>query len=179
MTFDHLIDLDGNGRPVYGDSPFSVVKRHTFVGNNATVAVPLFTVVGAVMCTRLWGVVTTVLGNNHTATHWRINDQTASDQVITKATGTTLSSAGAGSLIMKVGLASAALTLKSSAAGALLEPTTLETMVFSPFVVVQKVGGVQTDIEYVYTTTNTPTTGAIEFHVSYYPLSASSYIASA
>jgi hypothetical protein len=123
------------------------------------------------MITRIWGVVTTTFGTNHTAAHWRINDQTATDQVITAAAGTNLSAISAGALILKDGLAAAALTYKSADAASLLEPTTLQTLIFSPFVVVQKTGAIQTDIEYVYTTTDEPTEGAMRFFVSYYPLS--------
>jgi hypothetical protein len=176
-TFDHLIDLDGNGRPIYGDSPFRVFKDHTFVGSGATVVVNLFTVTGAVMVTRLWGVVTTTFGANHTAAHFRVNDQTATDQVITAAAGTTLNAIKKGALILKDGLAAAAVTYKSADAASLLEPTTLQTNMFSPFMVVQKTGGVKTEIEYVYTTSDTPTSGAMRFYVSYYPLSESSVIA--
>ena len=72
-TFDALIDLDGNGRPVYGDSPFKVSKDFSFVANG-TIVVPLFTLTGSVMITRLWGVVMTTLGSNHTAASFRLND---------------------------------------------------------------------------------------------------------
>src|SRR3990167_7222633 len=94
-VFDALIDLDGNGRPIYGDSPFRVIKDHTLVGNNETVVVPIFTLTGSVMLTRLCGVVTTDLGANHTAASWRLNDQT-SQVYLTAVGGTTLSAIKAG-----------------------------------------------------------------------------------
>ena len=149
---------------------FSEDKEVTFTGDGATVAVPIFTVTGAVRVLGLWGVVTTAF-EDHTAAHWRVNDQTATDQVITKATGTDLSDISAGALIIKDDLATAALTYKTSDAGSLLEPTNLQTSIFSPFVVVQKTGGIQTDIEYVYTTTDSPTSGAMTFSVGFVPLS--------
>jgi hypothetical protein len=139
-------------------------------GNNTTVATPLFHVTGSILILSLYGVVTTDLGANHTAAYWRINDQTA-QVALTLATGTTLSAIKAGSLLVKKGLVSAALTKIDNVAGAVSEPTTLETSYFSPIVVTKKTGAT-TDIEYVYTTTDTPTSGAIQHFVYYMPLSS-------
>lgn len=151
-------------------------KSQTLSGNNTTVNTPLFGVTGSIMVTGIWGVVTTVLGANNTAAFWRLNDQTA-QPAITLATGTTLSAASVGSVIAKLGLAAAALTLINSSAGRVNEPTTLETMVFSPFTVVQKTGGVATNIEFSYTTTDTPTSGVIQHFISWVPLSADGNVA--
>ncbi|MBU6501170.1 MAG: hypothetical protein KGJ89_05385 [Patescibacteria group bacterium] len=142
----------------------------TLVGSNATVAVPLFTLTGTVMVTGLWGVVTTVLGANNTAAYFRLNDQTVQSN-ITVNTGVTLSAAAAGSVIVKNGLAAAAAVLLSASQERVSEPTTLETLYFSPFVIVKKPAAT-TQIEFVYSTTDTPTSGAIQFFVAYYPLSA-------
>ena len=150
---------------------FSEDKELTFTGDGATVATPIFTVTGAVRVLGLWGFVTTAFGVNHTAAHWRINDQTATDQVITAAAGTDLSAISLGAFIVKDGLAAAALTYKTADAASLLEPTTLQTSIFSPFVVVQKTGDIQTDIEYVYTTSDSPTSGAMMFSIGFVPLS--------
>lgn len=170
-TFDALLDLDGNGRPIYGDSPFRVIKDVTFTGDDETVETPIFTITGVVMITRIWGVVTTDFGVNHTDAHWRINDQTATDQVITKSTTLDLSAISAGACIFKHGLAAAVAKYASADAAVSIEPTTLETQMFTPFIVTQKTGSIQTDIEYVYTTSDEPTSGAMRFFVSYYPLS--------
>lgn len=166
---DKNIDLDAQGRAVYGDSPFGATKVLTLTGDNTTVNAPIFTITGAVMVTRLWGEVTTDLGNNHTIASFRLNDQTA-QIYLTAIGGTTLSSLKAGSIILKKDVVSAALTKIDNAAGAIAEPTTLETMIFSPIILVKKTAAV-TQIEYRYATTNTPTTGVIKFHVSFYPLS--------
>ena len=174
-TIDNSFSRDANRIPITTDGiTTSVTKNMT--ASNETLAVPLFHIVGAVEIRGLWGVVTTALGANHTAAHWRINDQTATNVVITAAAGTTLNSAGVGSLIVKKGVLSTALTLISNAAGAISEPTTLETTYFSPFVAVQKVGNITTDIEYVYTTTTQPTTGAIKFNVRWLPLTSSANV---
>lgn len=168
-TFDALIDLDGNGRPIYGDSPFTVTKSLTCNAAATTVNPPIFTITGAVMVTRLYGVVTTDLGANHTATSWRINDQTA-QVYLTAVGGTTLSGIKAGSVIVKKDLVAAALTKIDNVAGVISEPTTLETMLFSPVIIVKKTAAL-TQIEYKYTTSTNPTTGVIKFYVSYLPLS--------
>ena len=143
----------------------------TLAGSNATVAVPIFGITGTVKILALYGVVTVQVGVNHTAAYFRLNDQTAQLD-ITLNTGTTLSAAKVGSLIVKKGLAAAAVTLKDSVAGAVSEPTTLETEYFSPIVLTQKTGGVATNIEYVYSTTDAPTTGQIQFFCAYESLSA-------
>lgn len=176
-TYDALVDRDGNGIPIYGDSPFSVTKDYTFIGNNATVVVPLFTVTGSVMVTRLWAVVTTDLGANHTAASFRINDQTA-QVYLTAVAGTALSADKAGSLIVKTGLVAAAVTEYTNAAGAIAEPTTLQTDIFTPVMIVKKTAAL-TQIEYRYATTDTPTTGAMRFYVSYFPLSSDGVVEAA
>jgi hypothetical protein len=159
---------DANRIPITTDGIITTDSQ-TLVANNATAAVPIFTVVGLVEVRGIWGVVTTVLGSNNTAAYFRLNDATAQSD-ITLATGTTLSSAAVGSIIVKKGLAAAAVTLLTSAQERVSEPTTLETTYFSPFVVVPKTA-VTTNIEFVYTTTNTPTTGAITFFLRWLPLS--------
>lgn len=169
-------DLVGSGSQLRddNDSPISGVgivisNAKTLVGNNTTVAVPIFHVTGSVQVIGLWGVVTTALGANNTAAYWRLNDQSAQVN-ITLNTGTTLSAAVAGGTIVKKGLAAAALTFLDAAAGRVSEPTTLETPYFSPFVAVQKTGGITTDIEFVYSTTDTPTSGTIIFYAQYLPV---------
>lgn len=144
-------------------------KAVTFTGSAETVATPIFTVTGTVEVVALYGVITTVLGN-HTAAYFRLNDQTAQAN-ITLNTGTTLTSKTAGSTIVKKGLAAAAVTLLDNATGIVSEPTTLETTYFSPFVAVKKTGAT-TQIEYLYTTTDEPTTGAITFYCGWVPVSA-------
>ncbi len=149
----------------------------TLSGSNTTVATPVFTVTGTVQVLGIWGVVTTDLGANHTAAYLRLNDQTAQVD-ITLNTGTTLSAVKAGSTIVKKGLATAAVTLLNNSAGRVSEPTTLETLYFSPFVAVKKTAAT-TQIEYVYSTTDTPTSGVIQFFAQYIPLSAGATLTAA
>jgi|SRR5665213_2124451 len=149
----------------------------TLVGNNTTVTVPIFGITGTVLVNALYGVVTTVLGANNTAAYFRLNDAAAQSS-ITASSGTALSAAAVGSMLVKKDLASAALTLLTSAQERVSEPTTLETLYFSPFLVQQKTAGVATNIEFVYTTTDTPTSGVIQFYLGWIPLTSTSSVAS-
>lgn len=153
---------------------YTTTDNQTLVGNNATVAVPIFGITGSVEIKGIWGVVTTVLGANHTAAYWRLNDQTAQVS-ITASSGTALSAVAAGSTIVKKGVAATALTLLDNAAGRVSEPTTLETPYFSPFVVMKKTGAV-TNIEFVYSTTDQPHSGQITFFLRWVSLSADAAI---
>jgi len=148
-------------------------KTQTLTGNNTTVATPLFRITGTVQVTQLYAIVTTVLGSNVTAAHWRTNDQTAAI-AISLASGTTLSSFSVGSLLLRQGTYASALKGKNASAGAFEESNSVGTSPFTPFLVVQKTGSVNTDIEFVYTTTNTPTSGVIQHFVEWQPLSEGS-----
>jgi hypothetical protein len=156
---------DGNRVPIT-QKGIVVSEQATFTANG-TVTYPIFHVTGTVLVLSLYGVVTTAIGSNHTAAYWRINDQGATP-AITLATGTTISTAGVGSVLAKFGLAGAALTLINNSAGRVNEPTTLETDLFSPFSVMKKTGAV-TDIEYCYTTNNT-SLGEIKFYAGFIPV---------
>ncbi len=160
---------DDNDVPVYSPG-LTTTDTQTLVGNGTTVAVPIFSITGTISVQAIWGVVTTVLGNN-TAAYWRLNDGSAQSS-ITASSGTALTSAPVGSTIVKKDLASAALTLLSASQERVSEPTTLETVYFSPFVVLQKTGNVATNVEFVYTTSDTPTTGVIKFYIQWFPLSS-------
>ena len=150
--------------------PITVTDTQLINANNTTAHLPIFGVTGSVNVLALWGVVTTALGANHTAAYWRLNDQTAQVN-ITLNTGTTLSAIAAGSLLTKIGLAAAALSKVDNAAGRVNEPTTLETPYFSPFEATKKLNAT-TNIEYNYTTTDTPTSGVIQFYATYIAISA-------
>lgn len=169
-TVNASFSRDNNRVPITTDGITLASNNQVFTGSNTTVVTPLFHVTGTVEIRGIWGVVTTVLGVNHTAAAFRLNDQTAQVN-ITLNTGTDISAAAAGSTITKKGLAAAAVTLLSNSAGRVSEPTTLETTYFSPFLAMKKTAAT-TDIEYVYATTDTPTSGAMTFYVRFLPVSA-------
>lgn len=167
--------ISDNDQPIQGFG--LLVSNPKTLGSTGTVVVPIFHITGTVQVLGLYGVVTTVLANN-TAAAWRLNDQAAQVD-ITAVGGTTLTNKSVGSTIVKKGLAATALTLLDAVAGVVSEPTTLETTYFSPFVAVQKTAGIKTDIEFVYTTSDNPTTGAITFYVQYLPIGQGSKITTA
>lgn len=156
--------------PASSNQTILTSKSQTLSANNTTAATAIFGLTGTVEVLKIWGVITTTLGANHTAAYWRLNDQTAQVN-ITLNTGTTLSAKVAGSAIVKKGLVAAALVLLDNAAGVVSEPTTLETVFSSPFVIVKKTAAT-TNIEYVYTTTDTPTSGVIQHFVEWRPMSS-------
>lgn len=169
---------DGNWVPI-ADDGVTVSKSITLSANNTTASVPIFTLTGSVEVRALYGIVTTAFGSNHTAAHWRLNDQTA-QPVISLVTGTTLSSATVGSSITRRSLVSVALVFNSSAAGVVSDPVAATApSYFMPFVITQKTAGVLTQIEYTYTTTNAPTTGAITMYARYVPLSENAQLVAA
>ena len=164
---------DANYVPITTDGVITEATQ-TLAGSNETDVTSIFRITGSIEVRALWAVVTTDLGSNHTAAYWRLNDQTA-QIALTAASGTTLSSIKAGSVIVKKGLVAAALTKLDNVAGVVSEPTTLETTYFSPFVFVKKTAA-STDIEYVYTTTQEPTTGVLQHFIRWLPLSADSSV---
>lgn len=146
-------------------------KAQTLTGSNTTVATPLFRVTGTVEVTQLYAIVTTALGSNVTASHWRTNDQTAT-LPITAAAGTVISSFVAGSKLTRKTVVATALSADNASAAKVVDPVAATApAVHMPFEVVQKTGGVNTDIEFVYTTTNTPTSGALIHYVEWQPMS--------
>ena len=167
---------DGNRVPITGHG-LVAIKSITFTGDAATVATPIFTITGVVEVLKLWGVVTTAL-ENHTDAHLRVNDQTASDQVLSKTTTLDLSDISVGAAIIKNGLAAAVLSYRTSDAASILEPAVADEKSFSPVIIAQKTGSIQTDIEYVYTTSDSPTTGAMQFFAGWLPLSEDASLSS-
>lgn len=160
-----------NGRPAKGfQDEFLSTTSITTNASNTTASVVLFTITGAIEVTGIWGVVTTALSSNHTAAHLRLNDQTATP-AITLASGTTLSSDAAGSVIAKTGQVDVAITELDNAAGVVSESAVDNLAYLQPFTVVKKTAAVTT-IDYRYTTTNTPATGVIQWFMRWKPLSA-------
>jgi hypothetical protein len=153
----------------------TTAKNVTLNVNNTTGSIVAFTITGSIRVLQLYAVVTTVLSANITAAHWRINDQAATID-ISLNTGTTLSAAPVGSLIMRTGLAAAALTLKSNAAGAFQDAASAGNDVFTPFVVVKKIGATTT-IDFRYSTTDAPSSGVLQHFIVWQPLSADAAVA--
>ena len=152
------------------NQPLIMSNSKTLVAANTTAAVPIFRISGMVNVKAIWGVVTTAIGSNHTGAYLRLNDQTSPKNITLNTGGATLSSLGVGSIVMKNDLATAVAQVHSSAAGVVDEPVYPGSTTDSEFHLVAKATA-NTDIEYVYTTTNNPTTGAIQFFIEYFPRS--------
>ena len=168
--------IDANFKPILAHG-LMVQKTLTLTGSGTTVATPVFTVVGTVELLKIWGIVKVVFGANHTDAHLRINDQSATDQVLSKSTTLSLNGISVGASIIKNGLAGAVLQYKTADVGSILEPAIANEKSFSPVIIQQITAGIQTDIEYVYTTSDTPTSGAMQFFAGYLPLSEGAYMA--
>jgi hypothetical protein len=80
-------------------------------------------------------------------------------------------------MIIRNFLATGPLTYKTADAGSMLEPAVIQNQMFSPLILVQKTGDIETNIEYVYTTTDDPTSGAIKFNVRWLPLTSDANVA--
>ena len=154
---------DGNRVPVT-ENGLMVADSQTFVGTGTKV-IPIFTVVGAVWIKVLYGVVTTVLSGNHRAASWRVNDASA-QTYLTAVAGTTCDAAPVGSAIEKTGLVATALSFDSSAAANIGEGTSVGLPHFIGVEVMAK-AGVTTNIEYRFTTTDSPCSGAIKFYCGF------------
>ena len=148
-----------------------ISNSKTLSANNTTANVGLFSFTGVIQVLRLYGIVTTAIGANHTTAYFNLYDQT-SRTAITLATGSVLSAFAVGSFVGKFGLAAAAANVKNAATALITEPTTLETLDFSPFTLIAK-NTATSEIDYTYSTTDTPTTGAIQFFLEWQPQSAS------
>lgn len=149
------------------------VSSKTLTASGTTATVPIFTVVGQVEVTALYGVITTALGNN-TAAYWQFYDGTTAN-ALTLNTGTSLTSAIAGGVISKKTTVGTALTLTAGTSGQVAESGTAGATYFQDFVLFANPLATS-QIDFVYTTSDTPTTGAITFYVRWVPLSAGSLI---
>lgn len=155
-------------------------KDITFTANNTTASEICFTVTGTVLIKALWGEVTTAIGSNHTAAHFRLNDQTAQIALTEAVTGATLSSFAAGSAVFAWGAPTATLEVKNASVGFTSNAFDLTGSSSSKLMVeilVGKKSGALTQIEYRYTTTNAPTSGAMRVYCKYVPLSADGALA--
>jgi hypothetical protein len=158
--------------PTTGATYSELSTTVTFSGSGSQ-ADPLFRVTGAVRVYKLWGIVTSAIGSNHTAGQWVLNDQTAVTS-ITANTGA-LSSFVAGSLLKKTALAATVFTARNANVGSVGEPSAANSDIPSMFDVVAKATA-NTDIEYRYTTNNS-SGGAVQFFIQYDPLSADGAVA--
>ncbi len=149
-------------------------KRHaaadiTLSASNTTASVDVFTLTGSVLIHAIWAEVTTLIGANHTAGFIRLDDGSA-QVVITAASGVTISAFEAGSLMVKEGLAATALTGLQADQIRLSEPAAAGDPALQACIVTADAAATS-NIEYRYSTTDTPTTGVLRWHAIWEPLS--------
>lgn len=162
--------------PVDAAKTNGLSNSKTLSANLASANVPIFGITGTVRVTKLYGVVTTTLGANHTGAFFRLNDQTSQINITLNTVGSTLSAFTAGAWLGKTGLNTLLLSVKNNNAGQFTEALAAATNLFSEFTVIKKTGAA-TNIEYNYSTTDTPTSGVIQFFIEYQPLSADGSVA--
>lgn len=146
-------------------------KSYTTNANNTTANGSLFSITGVVRINKLYGVVTTALGSNQTGGYFNLYDQSARVNITLSTVGVTMSSFTAGAYVGKHALAATLATIQNNNVGAILEPATAQGQIASEFYAVKKTGAV-TEIDWTYTTTNTPTSGVIQFFCEWEALSA-------
>lgn len=156
-------------------APYRAEKTITLDASNTTKSHVIFTVTGSVLIHRIWGEVTTVIGANHTKGHLRTNDQTATIDLSESVTGATLSALAVGTMLWRSGVLATALQLDDNAVGAIQDAVSAGNRVFSPFAVTKKSGAVTT-IDYRYTSTDTPHSGAIKWRADWEPLSGGGFL---
>lgn len=152
-----------------------IPNSKTLSANNTSANVAIFRITGNVLIKKLYGIVTTTIGANHTGAYFRLNDQAAQIDLTLSTVGVALSAAAVGSMIARTALAATLATVKTSAAGRLTESATAGIPVNAEFEVTAK-NGANTDIEYHYATTDAPTSGVIQFFVEYESISADGLI---
>src|SRR5437899_2589578 len=124
---------------------FILSNSQTLSGNNATVATNIFQITGMVEVLRMWAVITTVLGSNHTAAAYRLYDGTTNSD-ITLSTGSTLSSFSVGGGFYKRGLSSTAVTVINPTQERVNDPSAANASQYTPVFLTQKTGAVATYI---------------------------------
>ncbi len=148
-------------------------RRHvaasiTLSASGTTASVDVFTLTGSVLIHAMWAEVATLIGVNHTAGFLRLDD--ASAQVNITASGVTISAFQAGSIVVKEGLAATALTGLRSDQIRLSEPAAAGDPALQAFIVTADAAATS-NIEYRYTTSDTPTSGVLRWHAIWEPLS--------
>jgi hypothetical protein len=139
----------------------------TLDANNTTKSYNIFEVVGIIEIEEIYGHVTTALSADNTACYLGLIADGAEVE-ITDGAGADLSSAPVGSLVARTEGAGTILNYKSSANVFLTESTNFRSPKTS-FIVGQK-AGTTSYIRFTHTTTDTPSSGEIHWHVKWKPI---------
>lgn len=142
----------------------------------ATANLPIFRVVGRIILKQLYGIITTTLSANHTAASFRLNDQLATVQ-LSAIGGSTLSGFTDNSIIMRTGTDSRVLVAANAGTNPPVGSISLVDITSQTHLsVITAKTGANTDIEYRYSTTDNPATGAMQFYIIWRPLTPTSTV---
>jgi len=144
----------------------------TLDASNTTKSYNIFQVTGIVRIKKIQAHVETVLSANHTNCFIDIYD--GSSVPLSKNTTLTLNAAPVGSLLIKNAAVASVLDYQSGANAFLSESSFNKPEV--EFVVGQKGDGTNTYIRFTHTTTDTPSSGVIHWHVQWEPVSDDGFI---
>lgn len=158
------------GQVAYLAPMLRTTSTHSFTANNtANNTIQIFQVTGAVRVSKLWGVVTTAMGANHTGIFFVEYDGTSAVNISASSSGN-LNSAAVDSFVGVTGVAATQTSVVTNATGN-AHAIAANQEAFQEFFLIQK-AGVNTYVGYVYTTTDTPTSGAMTWTIEWEPLSA-------
>lgn len=143
-------------------------KTQVFALSNTTGSYSLFTYTGVVGIYQLYGIVTTVISSNHTAGGFRIVAGAGATNITTL--GLTISSVAVGSYLTKTSGVGSALSARSPAATGNVVGGNTQGDIMTYCMLGLNTGQTSGTLEYRHTTTNTPESGAVEFHVFWSPL---------
>jgi hypothetical protein len=171
---NRLKAIDSTGRVGYIVPTIKISNTKALSANNTSAAVNIFQVTGAIRVTKLYGIVSTTIGVNHTGSQFAGYDGTTTTPLSAAAT-TPLSAAAADSYLGVNALAATPTSVAVNTAAVWHESASANTLVFQEFFGGAK-SGVSTYLQYLYATTDTPTSGGITFYCEYEPLSADAIV---
>ena len=138
-----------------------------FIANNETASYNVAQITGTIVLKNIHIEIVSALSANVTNFYLDIWDGTTSTP-ITKATGLTLSSAPAGSMIIRTEDSSEVMTFRSGATAFILENTSYKSPQ-TEVIVGQKGDDTATYLRMTYTTTDTPSSGTIRGYIEWEP----------
>lgn len=174
MPSESIITRDANRVPY---TRFGAIAKTTLnlTGNNETVTSPLFRIYGSVEIVRLYGIVTATIGAATATTSWTLSDSDGSSTAISGAAGTDISDRAPGTLLIRRGLSANVLVIGAASTASVTDVGGAGNKYISSLLVgIEKTGNVASYLNFVYATTSTPTSGAIDFYCGWVPLSAGS-----
>ena len=148
-------------------------KLDTLVADNTTASVNLFEITGSVMINYIYGTVETVLSSDIDDVNLNLYDGTNTVQV-TKSTTLDIDAAPVGSFLHKIADADENIGYLASDQVRIYEDDTKFGV--DRQVIVNAKNGATTYLRFTYTTTDSPASGVIDWHIHWQPLSDDGYV---